>query len=240
MKTGRRVAVMQPYLFPYFPYIQLIAAVDTFIILDTVQFIARGWSNRNQILLNKAPHTFVIPVQKHPRDATFADIQLADNFARSLVSLKTSIHHAYARSPFYTQTRTLVDETFPSGDARGVRFTESFQRMVLALKQLLSIDTEIVRASALAPRRKDAASDYIIDLVKQVGGDVYVNAIGGKTLYQQADFDANQLELKFLHSEPFVYSQTADEFVPDLSIIDLLANLSVEELTSQLSRFTLR
>ncbi|MCR9195032.1 MAG: WbqC family protein [Hyphomonas sp.] len=231
---------MQPYLFPYFPYIQLLAAVDTFIILDTVQFIARGWSNRNKILLNKKPHTFVIPVQKHPRDATYADIRLADNITRSLDALKTSIQHAYSRSPYYNQARAFVEETFPSGVECRAGFSESFQRMALALKQLLTIDTEIVRASTLASRTKEAASEYIIDLVKQVGGDVYINAIGGKPLYQQTDFVANQLDLRFLYSEPFVYSQTADEFVPDLSIIDLLANLSAEDLKSHLSRFTLR
>ena len=44
-----RIAVMQPYFLPYIGYWQLLRAVDTFVVLDDVNYINRGWINRNRI-----------------------------------------------------------------------------------------------------------------------------------------------------------------------------------------------
>ena len=70
---GKRIGVMQPYLFPYLGYFQLISEVDEFWLLDDVQFIRRGWMNRNQILVGGS-HIFTIPVEagKMPLKADIA------------------------------------------------------------------------------------------------------------------------------------------------------------------------
>ena len=53
----KSVAIMQPYFLPYIGYFQLLAAVDTFVVLDDVNYINRGWINRNRLLINGvAPH----------------------------------------------------------------------------------------------------------------------------------------------------------------------------------------
>ena len=57
-----RIAVMQPYLFPYLGYYQLVQAVDTFVFFDDVNFIMKGWINRNQILQQDQAHKFVLPL----------------------------------------------------------------------------------------------------------------------------------------------------------------------------------
>ena len=57
-----KVAIMQPYLFPYLGYWQLIKSVDTFVILDDVNFIKRGYINRNSILVNNNVHMFSVPI----------------------------------------------------------------------------------------------------------------------------------------------------------------------------------
>jgi hypothetical protein len=58
-----KLAIMQPYLFPYLGYFQLIEAADKFVIYDDVAFIKQGWINRNQILLHGRPHLFSVPLQ---------------------------------------------------------------------------------------------------------------------------------------------------------------------------------
>ena len=58
-----KIAIMQPYLFPYLGYFQLINAVDKFIVYDDVAFIKQGWINRNNILLDQKKHLFSVPVK---------------------------------------------------------------------------------------------------------------------------------------------------------------------------------
>ena len=59
-----KVAVMQPYAFPYFGYLQLMKAVDHFVFMDDVTFIKKGWMNRNKLIANGEEQIFTIPVSK--------------------------------------------------------------------------------------------------------------------------------------------------------------------------------
>src|SRR6185312_5440952 len=63
-RAAMNLAIMQPYLFPYLGYFQLIGCCDTFVIYDDVQFIKNGWINRNRILMNGAAHWLTMPVQR--------------------------------------------------------------------------------------------------------------------------------------------------------------------------------
>ena len=57
-----KLAVMQPYLFPYLGYWQMITFVDKFVLFDDVNYIVRGWINRNNILMNGKSHLFTLPL----------------------------------------------------------------------------------------------------------------------------------------------------------------------------------
>ena len=58
-----KIAVMQPYAFPYFGYLQLMKAVDHFVFMDDVTFIKKGFMNRNKIIANGKEQLFTIPVR---------------------------------------------------------------------------------------------------------------------------------------------------------------------------------
>ena len=57
-----KLGIMQPYFLPYIGYWQLLNAVDQYVIYDDVNFINRGWINRNRILINGKPAYFNLPV----------------------------------------------------------------------------------------------------------------------------------------------------------------------------------
>ena len=57
-----KLAIMQPYLFPYLGYFQLIAAVDKFVFYDDVNFIKNGWINRNRLLISGKVNYITIPL----------------------------------------------------------------------------------------------------------------------------------------------------------------------------------
>ena len=59
-----KIAIMQPYFFPYIGYWQLIHAVDHFVIYDDVNYIKGGWINRNRILINGKPAYITVPLHK--------------------------------------------------------------------------------------------------------------------------------------------------------------------------------
>ncbi len=56
------VSIMQPYLFPYIGYFQLMASADIFVFHDDVQYIKGGWVNRNRILSSGEPCWVTLPV----------------------------------------------------------------------------------------------------------------------------------------------------------------------------------
>ena len=67
---------MQPYFFPYIGYFQLINAVDKFIILDDVNYIKKGWINRNRILLNGKDYLFTIPCEKISQNKLINEVEV--------------------------------------------------------------------------------------------------------------------------------------------------------------------
>jgi hypothetical protein len=68
------------------------------------------------------------------------------------------------------------------------------------------------------------AQDRVIAVCNSLRTSTYVNAIGGKSLYDHVGFEKNGLELKFLrpHLDGITYKQFCDPFIPGLSIVDLL------------------
>jgi len=74
-----RIAIMQPYVFPFIGYFQLISAVDKFVLYDDVNYINRGWINRNNLLVNGVPYLFSIPLKHASQNRLINDnIEIID------------------------------------------------------------------------------------------------------------------------------------------------------------------
>ena len=100
MSHNTKTAVMQPYFMPYIGYFQLICAVDTFVVLDDVNFIMKGWINRNNILLNGEKHLFTIPLEKSSQNKLILDTKLNFSDKDKGILLKT-LQTAYKRAPLF-------------------------------------------------------------------------------------------------------------------------------------------
>ena len=62
-----KVAIMQPYFFPYLGYFSLIKHTDRFILLDTVQYNYQGWLARNRTLKHGEGWQYIgVPLAAHP------------------------------------------------------------------------------------------------------------------------------------------------------------------------------
>lgn len=208
---------MQPYFFPYIGYFQLIAAVDLFILYDNIKYTKKGWINRNRILQNGKTVMFSLPLKS---DSDYLDVcerELAADFNRD--KLLNQIQGAYRRAQYFAQTFPLVDQIVRYEDRNLFRF---LRHSVVKTCEHLGITTQIRISSGIAIDHDLKNQDKVLALCEAVGASTYVNAIGGKELYSKEKFLKKGVELKFIQSKPFEFSQFGDAFVPWLSIIDVM------------------
>ena len=214
----RSVAVMQPYFLPYIGYFQLMAAVDVFVIYDDVNFIKRGWINRNRLLLDKQPKFFTVPLQAASQNRRICEISLVDDQKWRDRMLK-SLHHAYVKAPYYLSVRPMMERILSSNGTSLSSFVLNGLREVSSYLQMTG---EIRPSSAVYGNADLAAQERIIDICRREGAELYINPAGGTDLYQAEAFRAVNIELVFIKPRPLSYLQAGDEHVPWLSIVDVL------------------
>jgi len=225
-----KLAIMQPYFFPYIGYFQLIAAVDLFVVYDNIKYTKKGWISRNRILQHGKGTTFSLPLKN---DSDYLDIcerELAADFNRD--KLLNRIEGAYRRAPFLAQTFPLVEEVIRYHDTNLFRF---LHHSIVRTCKHLGITTEIRISSGIAIDHDLKNKDRVIALCGAVGAITYVNAIGGLDLYAKEDFSNQGFELKFIRSKPFDYPQFGDAFVPWLSIIDVMMFNPLDTIRARIS-----
>lgn len=234
--SAMKVAVMQPYFFPYLGYYQLIAAVDRFVVWDDVQYIQRGWVNRNRILLNGEPVYINLPVEKAPQSAYISERKVADLNAAAPKMLG-QLHSAYRKAPQYLAARELVEAVLNIKESNlGLFLYKSLQLVC----DYLELSTELVLSSSL--QKEDAGlsgSQRVIALAKANQATMYINAIGGRELYQAADFTAEGIDLRFIKMHDIEYQQGSEAFVPYLSMVDVLMFNSKEQIQDFLQQYAL-
>lgn len=230
-----KIAIMQPYFFPYIGYWQLINAVDKFVVYDDVNFIKGGWINRNNILLNGQKHLITLPLNGASSHKLINEIDIVEKESVKLKLLK-KIEAAYKNAPYFNVVYPKVEQTVISefNNISDVVFF-SIQELVSYLK----IDTEILKSSNIPKDNNLKSVDKVIDIVRNLGGSVYINAIGGQELYQKKDFWECGIELKFIKTNNIEYKQFDNEFVSGLSIIDVMMFNSPEQIKKMLDNYEL-
>jgi hypothetical protein len=211
------VAVMQPYFFPYAGYFQLLSAVDLFVFLEDAAFIKKGWINRNTILLGERPHLVTVPVRDASQNRTIQDTEVAADAAWTRRTLRT-LETAYRGAPHFEPVLELVSSVLTAGH----RSIASLARAsVDTVAGFLGIATRTESSTAYG-NASLRGEERIVDICMREGATRYVNPIGGLELYRAASFEARGIELRFLRSGDVRYQQRGDDFVPRLSIIDVL------------------
>lgn len=215
-----KVAIMQPYFFPYVGYFQLINAVDKFIIFDDVNYIKRGWVNKNRILQNGEVHNFTLPVKKASQNKTIADLAITSD-EKVIEKLVKQIHFSYSKSKNFTAVFPLIEQLLTTPERN---LSIYLSNILIKISDYLGIKTEFIYSSSLSNHiNYNNAENRIIELTKLVGGNEYYNLPGGVHLYNSKNFNANDITLHFLSTEFQPYQQLkTPEFIPGLSIIDYL------------------
>ena len=231
-----KIAIMQPYFCAYIGYYQLINSVDKFIICDNMQYTKKGWFNRNRILDNGTERIFTLPLKK---DKSYINVNLrylADNSIREKIRILKQIQSLYKKAPFFEQNYPLVRRLFIQENNNLFDFIHF---SVTELCSNLDIKTEIILCSSLDIDHELKSQNRIIEMCKFLKTDTYINSIGGKELYEKESFIKEGIDLKFIKSKKIEYTQFDHEFVPWLSIIDILMFNDIEKVKSYLNEYEL-
>ena len=226
---------MQPYIFPYIGYFQLINAVDKFVIYDDVNFINRGWINRNRILVNGKDSLFTIPLKDASQNKLINEIDVNWDAAWKNKFLKT-IEQSYKKAPFYKEGLEIIEKTLNVEDLN--TSTVIFNNLKV-ICEYLDITTELIPSSAIYQNTDLKAQERILDICLQEKANHYINPIGGLELYDKSYFESKSLKLNFIKAKPVIYKQFKNDFVPWLSMIDVLMFNSKETIQGFLNEYEL-
>lgn len=180
---------MQPYYYPYMGYFDLIKSVDKFVFLNNVQYIRRGWVNRNRIRWNNTVgwKYITVPITKCSRDTLIHNVKISgkewkkDHLMSIFLMYKQSVNHSITKFLASIETDNLC---------------ELLMQTVKHTADILGIKTEFLDSRDFPSNNRK--QHLLIDICKQAGADHYVNAAGGINLYDKADFEKEGIQLEFM------------------------------------------
>ncbi len=234
-----RLAINQPYFFPYLGYFSLIKHTDRFILIDELQFIKQGWIHRNRVLSNAGGFCYIrVPLQKHTQKDLIADIRIDDrqNWRSQILNL---LLYYKNKAPYYRETLATVEKALAI-DTDSI--THLNQHSLEVVCQYLGIDADLPIFSEMGlrvpkPEVKDEVPLNICKAMEDV--DEYWNLEGGAALYDRSRFERAGVDIQFQKMNLREYPQIQGNFEPALSIIDVMMFNEPEKIHRMLDHFTL-
>ncbi|WP_294655902.1 WbqC family protein [uncultured Fusobacterium sp.] len=230
-----KLGIMQPYFLPYIGYWQLLNAVDKYIIYDDVNYIKGGWINRNRILINKEAKYFTIKLNGASSNKLINEVEVSTDKIYKKKMLKT-VEESYKKAPFFDRVFPIIEEIIENEEDNLAKY---LKYSIEKICNYLEIKTELLLSSELEKDNSLRGKDKVISVCKKMGATEYYNAIGGQELYSFEEFKNNGIELKFLKTEEIIYKQFTNEFIPNLSILDVMMFNSKEKVKEFLENYTL-
>jgi len=231
-----KLAIMQPYFFPYIGYFQLINTVDEFIIYDNIQYSRKGWINRNRILVNSKDDYITLPLKK---DSDFLNVNqrfLADTWSTERNKMLNRIVESYRKAPQFDHVYHLFENCVNIEEPNLFNFINNSLKETL---RYLSIHTKITVSSSIAINHELKSEEKVLEICKAQNATSYINPIGGIELYSKQRFELNGINLQFQKSNAIKYPQYKNEFIPRLSIIDVLMFNTIENVKLFLNDYKL-
>lgn len=230
-----KIAIMQPYLFPYIGYFQLIFSVDKFILYNDVNYIKKGWINRNNFLEGNKAKIISFPVENVSQNRLIME-HYFNITEKDKIKFFNFMKQEYSKAPYYEEILKLLENIIKFEEKRVDYFILNSLKKIL---EYLGIEKELILSSNIEKENRLKGQDKIIEICKVLRATEYINAIGGKELYFENDFKDNNIKLNFLKSNEIEYNQFGGEFIGNLSIIDILMFNSIKEIKKFLKEYTL-
>ncbi len=223
---------MQPYFFPYIGYFQLMNAVDEFVVYDNIEYTKKGWINRNRILVNGKDSYITLPLKKDSDYLDIRDRYLAESWFLEKDKFLNRITAAYRKSKYFNSVFPLIERCVLFEDKNLFFF---ILHSLWLVKEYLNIQTPLVISSSILVDQNLKADKRVLAICKSKKADSYLNPIGGVRLYNKEQFKGQGVDLHFLKTNDFSYKQFDSEFIPFLSILDVMMFNPKEKITDYLN-----
>lgn len=231
-----KVGIMQPYFLPYLGYWQLMNAVDTYVIYDNIEFTKNSWMRRNRILSNGTDKMFSLPLKK---DSDYLDVRerfLADDYDAARKKLISQIENSYKKAPMFNSVFPIIKDIIECQDRNLFNYIYySVQR----IREYLGIQSKLVVSSTIDIDWDLKGKDKVLAICRYFNADEYYNSVNGIPLYEphRSEFEQAGIRLRFPKMRDIVYPQFKNEFVPCLSIIDVMMFNSQEQCKALLNEY---
>lgn len=231
-----KIAIMQPYFFPYLGQFQLINAVDRFILCDDVQYMRHSWINRNRVLKpNEGVYYITVPMTKHSTLASIKDVRIVDHDDWKQQILK-QVDHYRKKAKYYSQVYALLQDCLAIQDRNITNLNAHCFETVCAYIGI-NFKTEISSSMNLDYSGVRSTDEWALRICEQLGAVEYVNPPGGVHLYSKSKFGESNISLSFLKPHLKEYNQGRNTFEAALSIIDVMMFNSPEEIRVMLNEY---
>ena len=223
---------MQPYFFPYIGYFQLINAVDIYVIADDLHFKKGSFIKKNYILKQECLHVISLQLIGASQNKLINEIEVGDNKNKLL----EEIERAYEKAPFFYDIFPLLQDILLNNERNLARFL-TYSIEVIA--HYLDIETKLICSRDIEKDNNLKFDNRIMDICKRLKADKYINAIGGKELYDKDKFQQRGIQLSFLATNFVKYREFENDFIPDLSIVDVMMFNSKDDIKVMLNKYKL-
>lgn len=172
------------------------------------------------------------------KNAKFAvrDRIYSENCLKEKNKIKNQIKAAYQKAPYYKLVMPIIERILDNEEKN--LFLYLYNSIIL-VKEYLNINTQLIISSSINMNHNLKSQDRVIEICRQLKADHYINPIGGTNLYDKKEFEKYGIKLSFLKTDDIIYKQFDNEFIPNLSIIDVMMFNSKDEINKMLDKFTL-
>lgn len=233
---NKYIAIQQPYFFPYIGYFHLLDASEIIIFYDDVNFIKKGWINRNRILNYDKPFLFSVPLKSKSQNKTICEtfISIESTWKNKFYK---QLKYFYKKSPYLKE---VIDVVFSPFDKNLLCISDLAIESILAVYGYIGTSFSY-KKSSVCYSESDCGnkSDRIIQITKDEGYNAYVNLSGGTSLYEKSYFMKNGIKVSFIKSNNIKYKQNTNTFCPNLSIIDIMMFNDKERIAELFLEYTI-
>jgi len=215
--------LIQSNFIPWIGYFDFIKQCDLFIFHDDLQYTKSDWRNRNRIKTPNEIRWINVPVLYKESLKTTID-QTKINYKTDWVSehekwLTLSYKKAKFFELIFPKYLSIVQKKYET-------ISELNQNMIFWVMSELNIQTKTINSRQLSAI--GSKTDRVIDILKKVNAKSYLSGPAAKDYLDENMFAKNNINLFYKSYSYFPYPQLHGEFVPGLSIIDLLFNCGPE------------
>lgn len=235
-----KVAVMQPYFFPYLGYFSLIDSVDHFMFFDDVQYLKKSWMSRNRLLnIEKNEPFYIRPELIKPEYKALYTSVLLDKNDDWKFKLLEQINIYKNKAPYFKQVKSLLENILEEKYDHLTTFNIA-STIYIAKELNLNKKYDKYTDYNFWFDEKPGEGDWGRVIAKEVNASHYINSPGGETFIFPEKFSRDNMILGFIQPNLKKYNQLTDDFIPGLSIIDVLMFNGLEETSQLIKDYTIK